>query len=933
MTEPPVTFAGLLRKLRTDAGLTQNELARAAQLSPRAISDLERGINLTARKDTARLLAGALNLTGLARAEFEAIARGQAPVVGGEPPSGAAAGPGGGVAAATRTLPRDIASFTGREPELRELVGAAAGAASSGGVVSIHAIGGMAEVGKTAFAVHAAHRLAERFPGGQIFLPLHGHTPGQQPVDPADALASLLLTAGVPAGQIPAGLEERMALWRDRLAGRQLLLLLDDAASSEQVQPLLPGTGGSVVLVTSRRHLSALEDARSISLDTLPRGEAAELLIRLAARPGLGLDDTAVAEITRLCGYLPLAIGMLARQLHHHPAWTPADLAMDLAAARDRLELMQTENLSVTAAFNLSYRDLTEAQQQLFRRLGLHPGTDIDAYAAAALDDTDLATARRLLGALYDHYLLTEPARGRYRLHDLIREHAHVLVDSVDHEDDRARSIDRLLNYYQHVGQAADRCLTRYTRPGQVAEVPGPAEAPDVPDSTHALSWARAERASMLACLDYATRVGQHARVLGLTAAMASVFRHDGPWTDAMIRHTAAVESARHLGDRLGEANALTDLGVARRLIGDYPGASEESQAALSIYRDLGDRLGQANVLNNLGDVGRQAADYPGARELLQAALGIYRDLGDRLGQATALNNLGDVRRLTADYPGAGDVLQEALGIYRDLGDQLGQATALNYLAATRQQTGDYQNAADAANAALSISRDLGYRLGQAHALSHLGNIRRLMADLPGSSKALQEALVIYRDLGERIGQGNVLNSMAAVAWQTADYPEAATALQAALGIFSELGNLTGQGNAHLGLGIVRRLTGDYPASADSLETARGIFRDIGSLDSEAEVLNEMAELHSTLGDHDHAKARRSQALALAREAGSVMDEACALVGLGRAALADGDTAAAAASLRQAGEIFQRIGARQAADVAADLDALQATGEPEPAES
>ncbi len=372
--------------------------------------------------------------------------------------------PGGGVAATTRTLPRDIASFTGRQQELQVLVDAAAGAAGPGGVVGIHVIGGMAGVGKTAFVVHAAHRLADRFPGGQIFLPLRGHTPGQRPVDPADALASLLLALGLPAAQIPPGVEARMALWRDRLAGRPLLLVLDDAASSEQVRPLLPGTGGSLVLVTSRRHLSALEDATAISLDTLPPGEAASLLVRLAARPGLRPADPAVRELIRLCGYLPLAIGMVARQLHHHPAWSAAGRAAELAAAVDRLELMATESLSVAAAFNLSYEDLADDQQRLFRRLGLHPGTDIDAYGAAALDGTGLDTARRGLEALYDQYLLSELAQGRYRLHDLLREHALVLAGRLDPDGDRDQASARLLDYYQHASALAGALLARQAR-------------------------------------------------------------------------------------------------------------------------------------------------------------------------------------------------------------------------------------------------------------------------------------------------------------------------------------------------------------------------------------------------------------------------------------------------------------------------------------
>jgi tetratricopeptide (TPR) repeat protein/transcriptional regulator with XRE-family HTH domain len=871
VAEPPVTFAALLRKLRTQARLTQEELAEATGLSDRSISDLERGIATTPRRDTVRLLADALGLAGQALAEFEAVARGRPVPVA----------PTGTGNAAVRTLPRDVASFTGRQQELDQLVAAAADAGGPGAVVGIHAIGGMAGVGKTAFAVHAAHRLADRFPGGQIFLPLHGHTPGQQPVDPADALASLLLTIGVSAGQIPPGLEARIALWRDRLADRQLLLVLDDAVGSEQVQPLLPGTGGSLVLVTSRRHLFALEDATAISLDTLPPDQAAALLVRLAGRGGLSLGDPAVGEITRLCGFLPLAIGMVARQLHHHAAWTAAARAAELAAAVDRLELMITEHLSVAAAFDLSYADLTQDQQRLFRRLGMHPGTDVDAYAAAALDGIGLAAARRGLEALYDQYLLTEPAAGRYRLHDLIREHARALAERVD--QDRDGAIARLLDYYSYTAARADALITRQARPaGAPEDGTVPAAVPVLADREQALAWARAERASLLACLDHATRAGQHARVTALTVGIAGLLRSDGPWADAIGRHTAAVQAARYLGDRLGEAGALNDLAILRRLTGDYPAAAQALEQALGIYRDIGDRLGQANALSALGFVRLMTGDNPAASLVLEQALGIYRDIGDRLGQANALSGLGSLRLLTSDFRAAAQAREQALGIYQELGDRLGQANALNGLGSVWRMTGDYPAAAQAREQALGIYRELGDRLGQANALIDLGDVWRMTRDYPAAAQALEQALGIYHDLDERLGQANAL----------------------------------------VYLGAVRRLTGDHRAAAEALDQALDIYRDLGSRDGEAEALNERGTLYRVSGDLAQAGGCHEQALDLARAIDSSWHEAHALAGLGRCAMATGHVAQAEVLLRQALETFQRIGAAEALDLLAELDAL-----------
>ncbi len=699
--------------------------------------------------------------------------------------------------------------------------------------MSIHAIGGMAGVGKTAFAVHAAHRLAGRFPGGQIFLPLHGHTPGHQPVSPADALASLLLTVGVPAGQFPADLEARTGLWRDRLAGRRLLLVLDDAASSEQVRPLLPGAGRSLVLVTSRRRLTALEDASTISLDALPPGEAAGLLVRLAVRPGLSSTDPAVREITRLCGCLPLAIGMVARQLYHHPAWTVAGLAAEMAAAVDRLELLATENLSVTAAFDLSYDDLTAGQQRLFRRLGLHPGTDIDRYAVAALDGTDLPGARRSLEALYEHYLITEPAPGRYRMHDLIREHARALAGHLDPGDDQEQATGRLLDYYQHAAAQAQALLARHVD-AEAAPAGGttPAAIPVLANQEQALAWARAERTSLLACLDQATAAGQHARVIALTAGLATVLRYDGPWDEAIARHATADQAARRLSDRHGQADALTCLGDVRLASGDYPGAARDLQEALGIYRDIGDRHGRAIALTLLGNVRRMAGDFPGALGDLRESVGICQDLGDRRGQATTLIGIAGVLLLTGDYPGAATDLQEALDICCDLGDRRGQASALADLGNLALLTGDRSGAARDLREALGIFRDLGHRLGQVNALTSLGKVALLTGDHSGAARDLQEALGLSREIGNWHAEATILNEAGTLSRTGGDLSQARSYHQQALDLARQMGIPLEEAHALAGLGRCALLAGHTAEAEEGLRQAMAIFQRIGSAET-----------------------------------------------------------------------------------------------------
>ncbi len=316
---------------------------------------------------------------------------------------------------------------------------------------------------------------------------------------------------------------------------------------------------------------------------------------------------------------------------------------------------------------------------------------------------------------------MTETGYRRYGMHDLLRRYARNRA-AANPDDDREQALDRLFNYYQHTAVRAQARLAHRPRPGPgPAATRAPLAAPALDDAGQALAWARADRDCLLACLDHATRTGQHARITAMASGLAGLLRSDGPWTDAITRHAAAAHAGRHLGDRLGEANALTDLGDARRLTGDYPGAARDLEQALTLYRDLGDRLGEANALTWLGDLRRLTGDYLAAVRDLEQALALYRDIGDRLGQAAALTWLGVVRRQTGDYPAAVRDLEQALALNRDIGNRLGQANILVHLGDVRRLTGDYPDAARDLEQALALYRDIGNRLGQATLSAALG--------------------------------------------------------------------------------------------------------------------------------------------------------------------------------------------------------------------
>ena len=431
-----------------------------------------------------------------------------------------------------------------------------------------------------------------------------------------------------------------------------------------------------------------------LSLGTLSPAEAVALLARLADRSDLGSETGPAGEIARLCGYLPLAIGMLARQLRHHPARNGAELAADLAAARDRLAVMRAENLSVAAAFDLSYSDLSEAQQRLFCRLGLTSGADIDAYAVAALDDTSLESARSQLDELYDHHLIAEPAPGRYVLHDLLREYARALAAADDDDDARFTPAGRLLNYYAHVAVAASRHIATWTTAGgRLPPTSPPASAPQLATSSEAAAWLEAERPNLHAAVNYAAAKKMPLHAIAIAAAMGGFLRSRGHWDQAAEQYQTALMAAREAGDLPGQAGVLDELGLLQQLTSDYPAATATLAEAIGLFRDLGDLPGQAYALNHLGLVQVDVADYPAAAASHRQALGLARDAGDQLAEAVSLIDLGMVQQMTGDYPAATASYEQALPLARSVGSAFDEADALCELGAVRRLTGDYPGA------------------------------------------------------------------------------------------------------------------------------------------------------------------------------------------------------------------------------------------------
>ncbi|MGC5011099.1 BTAD domain-containing putative transcriptional regulator [Streptosporangium sp. DT93] len=546
--------------------------------------------------------------------------------------------PAGEAAPVPRQLPADLPTFTGRAAELDRLLDMVGDETRSPATVVIGTIDGMAGIGKTALAVHAAHHLAGRFTDGQLFVDLHGFTYGVAPTTPADALDGLLRALGVPGGKIPYQLDDRAGLLRTTLAGRRMLILLDNAATETQVLPLLPGSPGCLVLITSRRRLTGVDDAHRIRLDMLPAADAIAMFSQVA---GADHPPERVAEVVGLCGRSPLALRIATARLRARPAWTLAHLIDRLRDERRRLAELEVGQRSVTAAVDLSYHQLTSAQQRMFRLLGLRlgaasgtraaapeddPGTGLDVYAAAALTDSTLQHADRLLGDLLEASLISEPVPGRYRLHDLLRVYAAARAEAEEPPDRRRAALLRLLDHYVHTASEATRVLHPLEAPPSPPPRSSPTPAPGFEAPAEAARWMEAELAGLLAAADHAADHDLPVHALHLSVSLHRHLRNHAHHTEALQR--LAMRVAGQAEDRRCRAEALVSLGHAHLRAGRPGLAGTCLGQALDLSRAIGYGAGELNALTGLGHLHLRAGRRERADDCFRHALGIAEEIG-----------------------------------------------------------------------------------------------------------------------------------------------------------------------------------------------------------------------------------------------------------------------------------------------------------------
>jgi DNA-binding SARP family transcriptional activator/tetratricopeptide (TPR) repeat protein len=696
-------------------------------------------------------------------------------ILDGDPALDPPAGPQGAVRVARplvpRQLPPDVASFTGRERELAQLDRVLVAAAGSRHPVMISSIEGTGGVGKSALAIHVGHRLADRFPDGQVYVNLHGATAGLRPLPPLEALGRMLRTLGVDGSQIPTGLDEAAAQFRTVVAGRRLLLLLDNAADDAQVAPLLPGSGGAAVLVTSRQSLGLLGTTTQVQLDVLSESEAVELLGRLADTERVAADPAGVADVVRLCGRLPLALRIAGARLAARPGWPVRELAIRLADARRRLDELELPHAGVRASFDVSFQQLSDGIDPVdreaaaaFALLGLLDGPDVGTAVAGWLLDRPVAAAERVLERLVDAHLLESPAPGRYGMHDLMRLYAREHAADQYADSARVAALTRVFECY--LGTAAHAFAT--LRPGDErldhVEERIRRAGTTFADATSALAWLDAERANLVAA------VGQIAATPGvldtlatdLAHALFAYFQARCHPRDELGVNRIALDLAARSGNRRAQAQAYNDIGAANDWLGRRGEAFASYREALAIYGELGDDRGQAGALSNLGVHFARQERYDEAVELLRRSLTVHQRIGERHGVATNLCNLGVLHQRIDRLDEALRYVRTGMAAFRELGDRQAVAFSLSNLGALYLRQERYDEALATLAEALAMLRELGDRRAEAEALCGMGTVHQRQGRYDEALACQRQSLAICVEVGERNGEAEALEALSA---------------------------------------------------------------------------------------------------------------------------------------------------------------------------
>lgn len=678
------------------------------------------------------------------------------------------AGPPAAPRSVPRQLPGEVTHFIGRDAELATLDAfRAQDDPNRPRAMVIQAIAGTAGVGKTALVVHWAHRVRDRFPDGQLFVNLRGYNPGA-PMAPEQALEEFLRALEVPAERIPAGLAARAALYRSLLDGRRVLIVLDNANTAEQVRPLLPGSATCRVVVTSRSRLSGLiarDGASRVRVDLLPPAEAIALLRDIIGAGRVAAEPESTAELANRCAYLPLALRIAAERAVTHPHLTLAELAGELAGVHDRLDLLATaaeddEATAVRAVFSWSYHTLAPDAARAFRLLGLHAGPDISAPAAAALTGTVPAQARRLLETLVSTHLIEEIGRDRYRFHDLLRVYAAECAQE-ENDQDRAAAVRRMLTWYLHTGDAADRILNPHRR--RV-----PLKGPDVgcsplefTDYNQALEWCDAQRTNLVAAIRQAGQTAEHVIACTLPLALWGFFNLRKHWADLIATYNIGLTAAAHLHDRKVEAWSLGAVGMAYFHLRQHEEAFDHYQRSLAISREIGDQWAEAISLIGLSTACFYLRRYEEAFDYSQQALPICQEIEDPWSEAFALINFGAAHRKLHHFDDALAYFQRALTVVRRAHDRSGEATVLHNLGATYRDLQRFTDALEYFQRAHLAYREISDRWGEARTSLNIGDILQKFNETEAAATYWRQALPIFEDFNDSVKAAQIRASLA----------------------------------------------------------------------------------------------------------------------------------------------------------------------------